>query len=115
MNKITESSKEIYDLLGSGYGFNGTEEQAIGLLNEKISAIAIHYADKAFAAGRSKTTWRVFCLNNFLTEDHNEAIINIGLLCDGKEYCQCSKEAMSRGANRDIVESYEKNCPNQPH
>lgn len=93
MNKITESSKEIYDLLGYGYGFNGSEEQAIKLLEEKISAIAIHYADKAFAAGRSKNTWRVFYLDNFLTEDDQEAIINIGILCIGKEYCQCAKEA----------------------
>lgn len=73
MNKITESSKEIYDLLGSGYGFNGEEDQAIKFIEEKIQAIAIHYADRAFAAGRSKTTWRVFYLNNFITDE--EAIL----------------------------------------
>lgn len=209
MNKISESSKEIYDLLGSCYGFNGTEDHAIKLLEEKITEVAKYYADKAFVSGRSQTPWKVFYVNNFLSgdtsdftiakqaeiwrieserlksellhrdiniipekdaeyevlkrltlqiikdlflivrryeKDHqglyeweeecyykaktflsendvltsktpfkHERIAEIGLLCDGKEYCQCSKEAMSRGANRDIVESYERNCPNQPH
>lgn len=68
MNKITASSKEIYDFLGSGYGFNGSEDHAIKLLEEKITSIAMHYAYKAFTAGCRKTAWKVFYLNNFLTE-----------------------------------------------
>lgn len=113
---INKTSNEIYSLLGEGYGFNGSKEDAVKLLEEKITDLVIKYADKAFTAGRSKTPWKVFYVNNFLIHKaHEEALIEAGLLCDGKEYCQCAKDAMSRGANRDIVESYERNCPNQPY
>lgn len=105
--------------MGSGYGFNGSEEEAIKLLDEKITDVAKYYADKAFVAGRSKTPWRIFYLTHFLSTNSEEEIqdklIEIGLLCDGKEYCKCAKEAMKRYASIEICNSYERNCPNKPH
>lgn len=66
MKAINQSSSEIYQALGAGYGFNGSKDEALKLLDEKLTEIAKHYADKAFCAGRSKTPWMVFYANNFV-------------------------------------------------
>lgn len=31
--------------------------------------------------------------------------------CTGKKYCDCAREAMDRGANRDWVDGTEETCP----
>jgi hypothetical protein len=65
---IQEKSRQIYEFLGEGYGFNGTEEDAINFLEERIKEVALYYADLAFVAGRSETTWEQFKKDEGLIE-----------------------------------------------
>lgn len=64
--KISELADEIYAILGDGYGFNGSKEEALDILNDKLMAVAKYYADKAFVAGRSQTSYIQFETDNGL-------------------------------------------------
>lgn len=56
---------EIYELLGAGYGFNGSKEEAIKLLKKKVLPLL----DSAFVAGRGKTSWAQFLTDQNLTSE----------------------------------------------
>lgn len=67
METTKQIAEEIYEKIGSGYGFNGKKEDAINIIESKVEDLVKYYSEKAFVAGRSKTTWKTFYVNNFLT------------------------------------------------